>query len=65
MIEKLLPASVVVVEAFEDLPHERPFPGEEAYVEQAVATRRGEFVTARRCARQALAALGRPPAPIP
>lgn len=65
MIEKLLPSSVVVVEAFEDVPGEAPFPGEETYVARAVESRRREFITARRCARQALAMLGHAPAPIP
>jgi 4'-phosphopantetheinyl transferase EntD len=65
MIEKLLPAAVVVVEAFDDVPDERPFPGEEACIANALESRRREFITARRCARQALAVLGHPPVPIP
>ena len=64
MIEQLLPGGVAVVEAFEDLPGEPVFPGEEDLVAHAVETRRREFVTARRCAREALAKLGHSPAPI-
>jgi 4'-phosphopantetheinyl transferase EntD len=64
MIERLLPPPVVAVEAFADLPGEPVFPGEEDLVARAVAKRRHEFVTARRCAREALERLGHPPAPI-
>jgi 4'-phosphopantetheinyl transferase EntD len=64
MIEELLPADVVAVEAFEDVPGEPVFPGEEDLVAKAVEKRVREFVTARRCAREALARLGQPPAPI-
>ncbi|MEV4494353.1 4'-phosphopantetheinyl transferase superfamily protein [Micromonospora arborensis] len=64
MIERLLPEGVVAVEAFGDIPGERPFPGEEDLIAKAVEVRRREFVTARRCAREALARLGHPPAPI-
>jgi 4'-phosphopantetheinyl transferase EntD len=64
MIEQLLPAGVVAVEAFADVPGEPVFPGEEDLVARAVESRRREFVTARRCAREALAELGHPAAPI-
>lgn len=64
MIEELLPHGVVAVEAFEDAPDELTFPGEEPLVVNAVETRRREFITARRCARQALAKLGYAPVPI-
>ncbi|MEU4164480.1 4'-phosphopantetheinyl transferase superfamily protein [Actinoplanes sp. NPDC026670] len=64
MIEALLPDHVMAVEAFTDITGEPPFPGEEDLVANAVEVRRREFVTARRCARQALAALGHPAAPI-
>ena len=64
MIDRLLPASVVSVEAFADLPGEPPFAGEEDLIANAVETRRREFITARRCAREALGRLGHPPAPI-
>jgi 4'-phosphopantetheinyl transferase EntD len=64
MIEQLLPDGVVAVEAFEDLPGEMVFPGEEDLVANAVEGRRREFVTARRCAREALAELGHAPTAI-
>lgn len=64
MIEDLLPSGVVAVEAFGDLAGEPIFPGEEAQLARAVPARRQEFVTARRCAREALGRLGLPPAPI-
>lgn len=64
MIESLLHSGVVACEEYSDLPEEPPFPGEEALVKQAVGSRRREFVTARRCARRALADLGIPAAPI-
>src|SRR6202022_3165764 len=64
MIEKLLPHGVVGVEAFEDVPGELSFPGEESLIVNAVEARRREFITARRCAREALAKLGYAPVPI-
>jgi 4'-phosphopantetheinyl transferase EntD len=64
MIEQLLPYGVVAVEAFEDVPGEPSFPGEESLVVNAVESRRREFITARRCAREALAKLGYAPLPI-
>ncbi|MBC9004686.1 MULTISPECIES: 4'-phosphopantetheinyl transferase family protein [Micromonospora] len=64
MIGTLLPAGALAVEAFADVPDETPYPGEEDLVARAVAARRQEFVTARRCAREALARLGYAPAPI-
>ncbi|GGO32749.1 4'-phosphopantetheinyl transferase family protein [Micromonospora parathelypteridis] len=64
MIENLLPAGTSVSETFRDLDDEAVFPGEEAAVAQAVESRRREFVTARRCAREALAGLGVAPTPI-
>lgn len=64
MIGGLLPGSVAAVEAFTDIPGEAPFPGEEDLVANAVEVRRREFITARRCAREALGHLGYPPAPI-
>jgi 4'-phosphopantetheinyl transferase EntD len=54
----------VAVEAFEDMPGEAPFPGEEDLIARAVEVRRREFITARRCARAALRAFGIPDAPI-
>ncbi|MFG1829438.1 4'-phosphopantetheinyl transferase family protein [Micromonospora chersina] len=64
MIETLLPPAAVHVEAFSDIPGEAPYPGEEDLLARAVEARRREFVTARRCAREALARLGYAPAPI-
>ncbi|GLZ42918.1 4'-phosphopantetheinyl transferase superfamily protein [Actinokineospora sp. NBRC 105648] len=64
MIEKILPAAVVAVEAFDDPPEAVLLPAEEAVVAKAVDKRRREFTTVRHCARQALARLGRPPAAI-
>ncbi|OLR89632.1 4'-phosphopantetheinyl transferase family protein [Actinokineospora bangkokensis] len=64
MIEKILPPAVVAVEAFEDPAEAVLLPEEEPLVAKAVAKRRAEFTTVRHCARQALARLGRPPAPI-
>ncbi|MEU4477544.1 4'-phosphopantetheinyl transferase superfamily protein [Micromonospora sp. NPDC023966] len=64
MIEALLPPAAVPVEAFSDIPGEAPYPGEEDLLARAVEARRREFVTARRCAREALARLGYAPAPI-
>lgn len=64
MLDEIVPAAAVAVEAFEDVAGEEPFPGEEAMLAGAVEKRRREFVTARRCAREALARLGHPPAPI-
>jgi 4'-phosphopantetheinyl transferase EntD len=60
MIAGLLPACARTAEAFDDLPGETPFPGEEDLIANAVASRRHEFITARRCARQALAELSLP-----
>ena len=64
MIEKLLPHGVVAVETFEDVPGQPSFPEEESLVANAVETRRREFITARHCAREALAKLGYAPVPI-
>jgi 4'-phosphopantetheinyl transferase EntD len=64
MIETLLPDGVVAVETFEDVAGEQAFPGEEFLIAKAVEKRRREFITARRCAREALARLGHAPVPI-
>jgi 4'-phosphopantetheinyl transferase EntD len=63
VIEELLPSGVVAVDTREDLVVEL-FPSELAALGQAVDKRRREFVTARACARRALALLGLPPTPI-
>jgi len=64
MIEEILPATVASTEMFEDPPDVKLFPEEEAVLARAVGKRRREFTTARACARDALARLGLPPAPI-
>ncbi|MGH3864515.1 4'-phosphopantetheinyl transferase family protein [Actinokineospora sp.] len=64
MIERILPAAVIAVEAYEDPPDAALFPEEEQVIAKSVEKRRREFTTARHCARQALARLGLPPAPI-
>lgn len=64
MIEAILPADVAVVEAREDRLDGELFPIERSSLGQALEKRRREFVTARACARDALALLGLPPAAI-
>jgi 4'-phosphopantetheinyl transferase EntD len=64
MIEEILPASVVAVEARHDAPSVTLFPAEEAAVGRAVEKRRREFTTGRACAHDALERLGLPPSPI-
>ncbi len=64
MLERILPASATVVATREDLDIEL-YPEEEAVVGRAVEKRRREFVTARACAREALARLGQPSRAIP
>ncbi|ASU85345.1 4'-phosphopantetheinyl transferase [Nocardiopsis gilva YIM 90087] len=64
MIEQLLTPEVVGVEAFDDRADARLFPEEEALLARAVDKRRREFTTVRACARDALAELGFPPAPL-
>jgi len=64
VIEDLLPGRVVSVEAFADVLDEAPYPGEEGLIANAVEKRRREFITARRCAREALAHLEHQPAAI-
>lgn len=64
MIGDILPPEVAVAEEFGDVPHVTLFPEEEAVIANAVGKRRREFITARACARAALAKLGLPPVPI-
>ncbi|MBC6448185.1 4'-phosphopantetheinyl transferase family protein [Actinokineospora xionganensis] len=64
MIERILPAAVIAVEAYDDPADAVLFPEEEQVIAKSVEKRRREFTTARHCARQALAKLGLPPAPI-
>lgn len=65
MIGSILPEGVAWAEAFDDPPEATLFPEEEALLVRAVDKRRREFTTGRHCARQALAALGVGPVPIP
>ncbi|WP_285555861.1 4'-phosphopantetheinyl transferase family protein [Actinoplanes regularis] len=51
--------------AYADDPDEACYPGEESLVESVVPNRRREVLTARRCAREALRALGHAPTAIP
>jgi 4'-phosphopantetheinyl transferase EntD len=64
VIEEILPEGVVAVDTREDWLDIELFPQERAALGQAVEKRRREFVTARACARQALARLGLPASPI-
>ncbi|MFE7119072.1 4'-phosphopantetheinyl transferase [Streptomyces sp. NPDC057654] len=64
MLAGLLPAAAESAESFEDPADAVLFPEEEALITRAVDKRRREFTTARHCARQALARLGRTPAPL-
>lgn len=59
MLERILPAGAVVRATRGDL-DTALYPEEEALVGRAVEKRRREFVTARACAREALAELGQP-----
>jgi enterobactin synthetase component D / holo-[acyl-carrier protein] synthase len=64
VIEKILPSSVVAVDTREDMLDIELFPQELVALGQAVDKRRREFITARACAREALARLGLPPSSI-
>ncbi|MFI2640562.1 4'-phosphopantetheinyl transferase [Streptomyces sp. NPDC018610] len=66
MIDELLPASVVAVEAYGDEQGALPplFPEEEAVVARAVDKRRREFAVVRGCARRAMEKLGVQPQPL-
>jgi 4'-phosphopantetheinyl transferase EntD len=64
LIEEILPPAVVAVDTREEWLDIELFPEEQAAVGRAVEKRRREFVTARACARGALAQLGLPPSPI-
>jgi 4'-phosphopantetheinyl transferase EntD len=63
-LESLLPASCVVVSSCEDIAAPL-FPVERRAIIHAVEGRRREFITARACAREALAGLGLPDQAIP
>lgn len=64
MLERILPPTAVVVATAGEREVEL-FPQEEEAVGNAVVKRRREFVTARACARAALAQLGHPDQPVP
>ncbi|MEV4709243.1 4'-phosphopantetheinyl transferase superfamily protein [Actinoplanes sp. NPDC049316] len=64
MIARILPATVRSAYALDDPPTATLFPEEAALVATAAPKRRNEFTTVRHCARQALATLDVPPAPI-
>ncbi|OZM73047.1 4'-phosphopantetheinyl transferase [Amycolatopsis antarctica] len=64
MIGELLPATVAAVETTVDPAGATLFPEESALLTRAVDKRKREFTTVRHCARQAMAALGVPAAPI-
>jgi 4'-phosphopantetheinyl transferase EntD len=64
VIEEILPPTAAVADTFADIPGIVLFPEEEAAISRAVDKRRREFSTARACARQALAKIGVPAAPI-
>lgn len=64
MIEEILPAAAIAVEAFDDEAPVRLFPEEEAAMGRAVPNRRREFATARGCAHRALERLGLPAGPV-
>jgi 4'-phosphopantetheinyl transferase EntD len=65
VIEEILPAGVVAVDTREDRLDIELFAEERAALGNAVDKRRREFITARACAREALARLGLPPTAIP
>ncbi len=65
MIEEILPAAAVAVEALDDSASVTLFPAEESAVGRAVDKRRREFATARGCAHRALERLGEVPGPVP
>ncbi|WP_327319209.1 4'-phosphopantetheinyl transferase family protein [Streptomyces sp. NBC_01235] len=69
MIEELLPASVVAVEALgeegvREFAETPLYPEEEALMTRAVDKRRREFTVVRSCARRAMEKLGVPPQPL-
>jgi 4'-phosphopantetheinyl transferase EntD len=64
LLREVVNAPVAAVELYADPPELVPLPEEEPLIARAVAKRRGEFVTVRHCARQALGELGLPPVPI-
>ncbi|BCY14140.1 4'-phosphopantetheinyl transferase [Actinoplanes sp. L3-i22] len=64
MLDQLLPHPVYSAVAYTDDPDEACYPGEESLVASTAPGRRREILTARRCAREALLALGHAPVAI-
>jgi 4'-phosphopantetheinyl transferase EntD len=64
VIERILPGTVIAVEAGDDGRPVDLFPAEEAMVARAVEKRRREFATGRDCAHRALQRLGAPAVPV-
>ncbi|MEU3724551.1 4'-phosphopantetheinyl transferase superfamily protein [Streptomyces sp. NPDC031705] len=64
MMAAVLPPSVACAERLDDLDPVTPYPQEEAAVARSAPGRRNAFHTVRLCARQAMAELGIPAAPI-
>jgi 4'-phosphopantetheinyl transferase EntD len=64
VLTSLLGPPVAVAEVRYDPPEASLLPAEESVIARAVEKRRKEFTTARWCARNALASLGLPPAPV-
>jgi enterobactin synthetase component D / holo-[acyl-carrier protein] synthase len=64
VIERILPAAAVAIEAGDDERGGALFPEEEALVARAVEKRRREFAGGRDCAHRALARLGAPAGPV-
>jgi 4'-phosphopantetheinyl transferase EntD len=64
VIERILPGTVIAVEAGDDDRPVKLFPAEEAMVARAVEKRRREFATGRDCAHRALQRLGAAAGPV-
>lgn len=64
MIEEILPSGVESAELFHDPEDLGLFPEEQAQIARAVAKRQREYAGARRCAREAMGALGLDPVAI-
>lgn len=64
LLAGLLPKKVQTAEVFDDPDDVFLFAEEETVIARAMDNRRREFTTVRHCARQALAALGRPAGPL-
>lgn len=60
MLEHILPPTVAHSELFDDPPGLQPFKEESALIASSVGKRRREFISARHCARRAMAQLDQP-----